>query len=383
MNIIQAIKSLFTKSQPLSEGFHVYHSDPNDSQQYRLHLRIEPNGRGLLVVNASTVLHLNQTATEFVYQMIQGNDDDQIIKNVSKRYIVDKNQIMEDLMKIKEQIFSLINSVDLDPVSYLDMEREIPYSELSRPLRLDCALTYQIEGDDISSTPLDRVSKELSTEEWKVIIDKAFQVGIPHLLFTGGEPTLRGDLVQILAHAENLGLVTGLLTQGSNLLNLEYLLDLLKAGLDHIMYILDVDNDSSWKALELILKEDVFTTAHLTLKPGTDLREAIMRLAKIEVNALSLSTSDINLSGQLNELQELASEHQIKLVWDMPVPYSDKNPIAFEIPKEEKTEGAANAWLYVEPDGDVLPEQGVNKVLGNILTSSWEEIFKQRFEGIT
>jgi MoaA/NifB/PqqE/SkfB family radical SAM enzyme len=32
----------------------------------------------------------------------------------------------------------------------------------------------------------------------------------------------------------------------------------------------------------------------------------------------------------------------------------------------------------VEPDGDVLPAQGINKVLGNLLTDDWNTIWKKR-----
>ena len=32
--------------------------------------------------------------------------------------------------------------------------------------------------------------------------------------------------------------------------------------------------------------------------------------------------------------------------------------------------------LYVEPDGDVLPAQGYNVVLGNLLRDSWEAIWE-------
>ena len=32
--------------------------------------------------------------------------------------------------------------------------------------------------------------------------------------------------------------------------------------------------------------------------------------------------------------------------------------------------------LYVEPDGDVLPAQGYNVVLGNLLRDSWETIWE-------
>ena len=39
--------------------------------------------------------------------------------------------------------------------------------------------------------------------------------------------------------------------------------------------------------------------------------------------------------------------------------------------------GPGHAWLYVEPDGDVLPGQGhYQQVLGNLLTDAWESIWQ-------
>jgi len=39
-------------------------------------------------------------------------------------------------------------------------------------------------------------------------------------------------------------------------------------------------------------------------------------------------------------------------------------------------DGAGKAWLYVEPDGDVLPAQGMaDQILGNILRDEWEKIY--------
>jgi MoaA/NifB/PqqE/SkfB family radical SAM enzyme len=37
---------------------------------------------------------------------------------------------------------------------------------------------------------------------------------------------------------------------------------------------------------------------------------------------------------------------------------------------------AARQHLYIEPDGDVLPAQGCNVVLGNILQNDWESIWQ-------
>jgi MoaA/NifB/PqqE/SkfB family radical SAM enzyme len=65
--------------------------------------------------------------------------------------------------------------------------------------------------------------------------------------------------------------------------------------------------------------------------------------------------------------------------WDLPVPYSSLNPVALELKQANRNipEGAGSAWLYVEPDGDVLPQQGVNRVLGNLLRDPWEKIWKR------
>ena len=65
--------------------------------------------------------------------------------------------------------------------------------------------------------------------------------------------------------------------------------------------------------------------------------------------------------------------------WDLPVPYSALNPVALELENGElPAKGAGSAWLYVEPDGDVLPSQGINRVFGNLLTEPWESIWKNR-----
>ncbi len=52
------------------------------------------------------------------------------------------------------------------------------------------------------------------------------------------------------------------------------------------------------------------------------------------------------------------------------------NPVDLETELIEQIEREGIAWLYVEPDGDVLPAQGVNRVLGNILSDNWDQIWK-------
>jgi MoaA/NifB/PqqE/SkfB family radical SAM enzyme len=99
----------------------------------------------------------------------------------------------------------------------------------------------------------------------------------------------------------------------------------------------------------------------------------------MEVSAISLSASSGSLDSNLESARELAAEFEIDLVWDIPVPYSSHNPVAVEMEAEEIEipKGSGRAWLYIEPDGDVLPAQGINNVLGNVLTDTWEQIWSQ------
>ena len=382
--LLQTIKEFFSRKEPLPAGLYSYQSPPDAEDQYRLHLRIEADGAGLLVINASTVLHLNQTAVEFAFHLIKQTDHEKAIQQIAKRYRVDEDQIRRDYEEFVEKVQTLIHTPDLDPITYLDIERQEPYSgKISAPYRLDCALTYHIGADSRREhAPIDRVDRELTTEEWVAIFHKAHNHGIPHLLLTGGEPTLREDLPDLLLKAEELGLVTGLLTDGLKMGEDNYRNTLLNCGLDHIMIAFDPEQPALWDILKKILAEDLFTTVHLTLEPGEDLTPYIKRLAEMGANALSLSTAEKDLADDLQELRDFAAMQQLELIWDMPVPYSSNNPVTLELEKAEELElpeGAGKAWLYVEPDGDVLPAQGMyDHILGNLLTDDWEEIWGDR-----
>jgi MoaA/NifB/PqqE/SkfB family radical SAM enzyme len=98
-------------------------------------------------------------------------------------------------------------------------------------------------------------------------------------------------------------------------------------------------------------------------------------LANLDVSSISLSASSKSLAETLSAAREHAANLNLSLVWDTPVPYSSKNPIALEFLGRERPPGAGHAWLYVEPDGDVLPDQDINQVLGNLLNDPWESIW--------
>lgn len=382
-----SLLDIFKTPKPIPAGIYTCQSPPEASKPQKFFLRVEPNGFSTLVINASLILHLNPVATEFAYALLHQLDEDQTIRNVLAKYRVNEATVREDYHSFLEKLRSLSETEDLDPIEFFGFERasEKDLEHLSAPYRLDCALTYRLPQDASPIyAPVERVTNELSTTEWKTIIDKAWQVAIPQIIFTGGEPTLRPDLLDLIRHVEDNGQICGLITDGKVFLDSQILNDFLNAGLDHLMLLLDPHNAESWKVVENVAQMDIYTAVHLTLdeKNISQLHKTISRLASSGVNALSLSAISADLSNSLVEASELAAYHGLRLVWDLPVPYSKFNPVRLEIVPEEQRDRAGRAWLYIEPDGDVLPSQGIPLLLGNLLKQEWDEIWKNCQENV-
>jgi organic radical activating enzyme len=378
-SIQESIKRWFSPVKPLSPGIYHFQAPPHDPRNYRLHLRLEKDGTGVLIINASTVLHLNQTAAEYAYHLVLGKSEEEVAGAISSRYRISFDQARQDFADFLERIDTLVTIPDLDPVTDLEFSRQKPYTgPILAPYRLDCALTYRLPPNaSPESAPLQRVKSELATIEWKQIFDKAWAQGIPHIIFTGGEPTLREDLNELIQHAEKNGQVTGLMTDGHRFGDGRYFSELLQTGLDHLLLLPALEFSSTWKILEMVSKADIFTTVHITLtKENKDnIPEYLSRLADIGLKSLSLSARGSELNEQLLAAREQGADLGLSLVWDLPVPYSSQNPFQLEFTDRERPSGIGKAWLYIEPDGDVLPDQSINQVLGNFLHDPWDKIW--------
>jgi hypothetical protein len=379
-DLIAWIKERFTPVTALPPGSYHLESAPEDGKPYRMHLRLQADGGGILVVNAATILHLNPTAAEYAYHLVRGASADEAARAIAARYRVNREQAYGDFRDFVDRIQTLVETEDLDPVTFLDFERIAPNSaELTAPLRLDCALTYQLpEGADPLMSPSKRVTRELTTDEWKAILDKAWDFGIPHVVFTGGEATLRADLPELIERAEHNGQVCGLLTDGHKLSEPAYLNTLLQTGLDHLMIVLPTGGEPDWQSIQNALVADIFLSVHYTITPQNVAGVAVLmqKLHKSGVEAMSLSISDPQLAAELAQLGQAAAEMGLRLVTDLPAPYSAANPVTLETAEDDEVSGAGKVWLYVEPDGDVLPAQGMSgQILGNLLTDDWEKIY--------
>ena len=85
------VNKIFRK-QKIPQGRFTYRGE-DKFKGLALQLRVEPNQKGLLVINANTVLYLNQTATVYAYYLMQGNNEDQIIQKITKIYKLSIEQL--------------------------------------------------------------------------------------------------------------------------------------------------------------------------------------------------------------------------------------------------------------------------------------------------
>ena len=135
----------------------------------------------------------------------------------------------------------------------------------------------------------------------------------------------------------------------------------------------------SLTGLKQAIASPVFTAAHLTATSAgaSSLRSTLKDLKSMGLAAVSISSPETSgpAAEALSKSHEWAADLGLELIWDLPVPFSAQNPIHLEAP--DAALGSGVAWLYVEPDGDVLPSQGVDSVLGNVLRDPWGEIWKR------
>jgi len=407
MRIQDRVRSWFEPHRPVPAGIVHYQTPPDSPQQFRLHLRVEKDGRGVLLINAAKVLHLNQTATELAKFILEQSSAEEAAREISRRYHVSKETAAADYEQLRDTIWTVAQSgEEVCPVTYLDVGRIEPMTaELSAPYRMDLALTYRCQNDCAHCyVGRPKGFPEMSTEQWKRVIDRCWELGIPHVTFTGGEATLRPDLVELIQYAEEVGLVTGLQTNGRRLRDRAYVDQLLRAGLDHIQITLEshdaaihdrmVGVQGAWQetveGIQAVVTADVYamTNTTMTTENVGGIEATIAFVASIGVptfgcNSLIYSGAAVavgsgipehELTPILERVKEATNQHHLRLIWYTPTQYCEFDPVGMELGIKGCT--AARYNMCVEPNGDVIPCQSYFVALGNLLADPWQAIWE-------
>jgi radical SAM protein with 4Fe4S-binding SPASM domain len=402
----EKFRKIFAGAQVIEPGIYHYRRELND-RQLRLHLRVDPDGQGLLSVNAAGVLHLNATAAELVKHILDGKAQDDAVRAVRKVYRAKREDVLADYQRISKLIQHLETTEDACPIMNVDLPSVPVFGrEVSAPYRADLALSYQC-NNKCQHCYVARGADEkqsLSLEEWKRVIQKFWDVGVPHICFTGGEATLSPHLVELIERAEDIGAITGLLTNGRKLAERDFVRRLCAAGLDHVQITLEshdakvhdemVGLEGAWQetvqGIRNAIDDDIYLVTNTTLcslniaeveKTLEFLKELGVR--QFAMNSIiytgkapqsSLGIEETELEPLLGLITAKADELGLRFIWYSPTHYCKLNPTMHGLGYKRCT--AAEYNICVEPDGAVIPCQSYYQPVGNILTDDWKSIWQ-------
>ena len=174
----------------------------------RMHLRVEPDGSGLLLVNASAAVQLAPTGVLMAEGLLADADDAAIVASVARSYSAPRDRITADLTTLRELVARLATSPG----------GAWPIEDLRRGTE-DRQVTVPLEAW-MEVGPVDTLVSTL---------DALFARGVPHVTLLPGADD--EALVRGVERAEDLGMIAGVRVVGSRLTRatLERMVD---AGLD-------------------------------------------------------------------------------------------------------------------------------------------------------
>lgn len=342
--------------QDIKPGLYTSHDLKHGDKAYRLHLRVEPNQEGLLTLNASTVLHLNKTAMEMAYFIIQGKKMGQITNTIANRYKASKKEIKIDVHRFYETLMSFVEMEDLAPTGVMGTISKIEDVEIVAPYRLDCYLTSPDNG------------MRLSMAEWKVVLEKAFNAGIPHIMFVDFTTQDAVNLLGLLRHVEELGLVSGVVAKPELFRGEKFLGELLNCGLDHLVLEADPLNSYHRNCLLNILDQDLFTCLRMPYQQGKDYEVTFTELFEHGLNAFSYKKTPLHFDENLIRFEQMLSDHHVTIIDDMPYSLKESSDF-YNDPRDAKS---VLKYLKVLSNGDLCIPSQEPFIAGNLLNETWE-----------
>jgi radical SAM protein with 4Fe4S-binding SPASM domain len=370
---------------------------------------IRPEDR-LLILRPNKIHHLNRTATDMLATLYAQAEPDvaSVVSQTAIRYRVPEAQVKADLRRLLDSLSLVLQ----DREGAARAVRKTPFGSHWRelPVLSEIALTYHCQnrctfcyasapdrGDEVPAMTTDQVKRVID-----VIVDAA---RVPTVSFTGGEPTLRGDLPALVAYAKSRGLRTNLITNGIRCGANGYVERLALAGLDSAQVSLEaadptihdaiVGRPGAWRrtvqGVSRLKAAGIHAHTNTTINSlnRPHLIDLVDFLAAMEQPYLSMNmvirTGDAVGSMEIGyeeigalvlPLKERAKKHGMKFVWYSPVPLCLFNPVAHGLGSQSCS--AADGLLSIAPDGSVLPCSSFARGVGNLLHQSFESVWNQR-----
>lgn len=386
-------------------GLHTYRFDVPGGHT-RLHFRAQADGTGVLFRDVTDVLHLSATAAFMCWHALERTSDRQVLRALRRRFVgVAATQLRADYARAQAVVQTLADPTIPCHSCQLSLPREPLFSVRAQaPHKVDLALTYVCQNHcpHCYNDPDRFELGSLDTAEWKRVIDTMVEVGVPQIIFTGGEATLHPGLPELVAHADAKGIIAGLNSNGRRLGRREYAESLAAAGLSHVQVTLEShvgavhDAMVGSKAFEQTVT-GIRTALAAGLHVLTNTTITRVNVDEIEttvefLHALGLRTFAMNgmiysgggdanpdaipqaeLPSILVRVRDAAARLNMRFLWYTVTEYCEMSPVELEVGAKRCNAGEYS--MCIEPNGDVLPCQSYYVSAGNVLRDPWEKIW--------
>ncbi len=365
----------------------IYHySKEIDGAIVRFHLRVDLDGSGLLLVNSTIGARLSLSGVIIAKALFEGDDIENIIKKISSVFIsAPPENIKRDIENVKRIIDNYAAPGDNYPIINLDDASFSPYeSKLMSPLSADIC-----PGNEETALK---------------ITDKLWENGIGHIKILLGENFDSDAMNHIIEHAEDLGMITGLLAKASDLTDEDYIKKIASSGIDYISLFFassekeehdrifgNGDYDLFFSVIKNIKQNEICLSAAIPLIEMTidnifATMEKMVSTGFKNFTFYSIAAPDDfpeeKLSGAFKSsamlqvaatIEETAANFNMRFLWTPPVLRDASISIEEQIRKGPRCSGDVS--VRIDPDGNVIPARGLYKSAGNILNDPWEKIW--------
>lgn len=365
----------------------------------------------LLILMPNQAYKLNHTGLVLLKRILDGASIVDVLESKSPDLSKDP-EVIQDVHDFFCDVRALVmgclgEGAGRKAIEHIPFER--PFNSL--PVLSEVALTYRCNlsckfcyaGCTCKKQPK---QVEMTTEQVKKVLDVIRNdADVPSISWTGGEPTVRTDLVELTRYASSLGMRVNLITNGTNL-NDALVAELKDAGLRSAQVSLEGPTPEVHDALTQVkgsfdrtirgiqsLKAagiHVHTNTTVNKMNSSHLVELLSTVKGLGMDRCSMnmvvpcgSAPDESVTITYTEMAELvevirlaARREEIRFLWYSPTPYCIYNPVAARL--GGKSCAACDGLLSVAPNGDVLPCSSLPKSVGNVLTDSFDSIWSGR-----
>ncbi len=350
----------------------------------RFHLRVDPDGRGLLLANAAEAAYLSPVGIQMARGVLEGRSDAAIKQDIklSFRGVAD-TEIEADLGQVHQLIADLSAPGDNYPITNLNDPRASEWSrEMAAPFRAEV-----VPGEPDATQQL---------------LQRLWEAGVPHVTIVAQPYGKAARLPGMVEAAGDLGMITGLRAVAS-WLSPQVIEDAGMAGLDHLdlLYVSNSppahddiagqgDYERVMDAFAQCGEVELCPVAQIPLiKSNNEQLEEIMGalqeqgIVNLVFFALACPDDDeqAQAAGALpaqalpqvaTVMTEAAEDTQARYLWAPPVRFDNTKSLAQQVWAGPRTAG--DIAVRVEADGRVFPPRG-RDCAGNLLAESWEDIW--------